>query len=381
MPEAEEGGRTERSGRESAIVKASAVGIALNVVLAAFKAAVGIMSNSIAVTLDSVNNLSDAGSSVITIIGTKLASKPADKKHPFGHGRIEYLSAMVIGLVILYAGITSLVESVKKITSPTPPEYGWTSIVILAAAVIVKIAMGVYVKKTGERVNSESLVASGKDALMDSVVSAATIAAAFLYIKAGLAVEAYLGAVISLLILKAGYETLREAISAILGERVEADTARSIKKTISEIEGVRGVYDLTLTDYGPDNYIASAHIEVDDDTTIAEVDKLQWKISKAVMERHGIIMSAVGVYPSNTGDGPAGGIKKKLAEHLSKYPEVLELHGLYVDRDEATLRMDIVIDFDAKDRLALFAKIKGEITDMFREYKVIVNLDLDICAL
>nr|MBP3283436.1 cation transporter [Treponema sp.] len=381
MPEAEEGGRTERSGRESAIVKASAVGIALNVVLAAFKAAVGIMSNSIAVTLDSVNNLSDAGSSVITIIGTKLASKPADKKHPFGHGRIEYLSAMVIGLVILYAGITFLVESVKKIASPTPPEYGWTSIVILAAAVIVKIAMGVYVKKTGERVNSESLVASGKDALMDAVVSAATIAAAFLYIKAGVAVEAYLGAVISLLILKAGYETLREAISAILGERVEADTARSIKKTISEIEGVRGVYDLTLTDYGPDNYIASAHIEVDDDTTIAEVDKLQWKISKAVMERHGIIMSAVGVYPSNTGDGPAGGIKKKIAEHLSKYPEVLELHGLYVDRDEATLRMDIVIDFDAKDRLALFAKIKGEITDMFREYKVIVNLDLDICAL
>ncbi len=381
MPEAEEGGRTERSGRESAIVKASAVGIALNVVLAAFKAAVGIMSNSIAVTLDSVNNLSDAGSSVITIIGTKLASKPADKKHPFGHGRIEYLSAMVIGLVILYAGITSLVESVKKIASPTLPEYGWTSIVILAAAVIVKIAMGVYVKKTGERVNSESLVASGKDALMDSVVSAATIAAAFLYIKAGVAVEAYLGAVISLLILKAGYETLREAISAILGERVEADTARSIKKTISEIEGVRGVYDLTLTDYGPDNYIASAHIEVDDDTTIAEVDKLQWKISKAVMERHGIIMSAVGVYPSNTGDGPAGEIKKKIAEHLSKYPEVLELHGLYVDRDEATLRMDIVIDFDAKDRLALFAKIKGEITDMFREYKVIVNLDLDICAL
>ena len=381
MPEAEEGKRTERSGRESAIVKASAVGIALNVVLAAFKAAVGIMSNSIAVTLDSVNNLSDAGSSVITIIGTKLASKPADKKHPFGHGRIEYLSAMVIGLVILYAGITSLVESVKKIASPTPPEYGWTSIVILAAAVVVKIAMGVYVKKTGERVNSESLVASGKDALMDSIVSAATIAAAFLYIKAGVAVEAYLGAVISLLILKAGYETLREAISAILGERVEADTARSIKKTISEIEGVRGVYDLTLTDYGPDNYIASANIEVDDDTTIAEVDKLQWKISKAVMERHGIIMSAVGVYPSNTGDGPAGEIKKKIAEHLSKYPEVLELHGLYVDRDEATLRMDIVIDFDAKDRLALFAKIKGEITDMFREYKVIVNLDLDICAL
>jgi len=377
----EKAGIGEKASRESVIVRTSAVGIVANMVLAGFKAAIGLLSNSIAITLDSVNNLSDAASSVITIIGTKLASKPADKKHPFGHGRIEYLSAMVIGLIILYAGITSLVESVKKIVNPTEPEYGWTSMAILASAVVVKVAMGLYVKKTGEKVKSESLVASGKDALTDSLVSVATIAAALLFIKTGISAEAYLGALISILILKAGIETLKDAISAILGERVDADTARSLKQTIASVEGVRGVFDLTMNDYGPDSFVASAHIEVSDETTIAEVDKLQWKISKAVFEKHGIIMSAIGVYPSNMGDSSAGEIKRKIKEHLEQYPEVLELHGLYLDKEEMSLRMDMVIDFDAKDRIGLFNKLKKEIVDMFPQYKTSVNLDLDICAL
>lgn len=367
--------------REEVIVQTSIIGIAANILLAAFKAAVGIISHSIAITLDSVNNLSDAGSSVITIIGTKLAAKPADKKHPFGYGRIEYLSAMVIGIIILYAGVTSLVESIKKIISPAKAEYGTASIIILLSAVIVKIVMGLYVKKTGEKVNSDSLVASGKDALMDSIISIATILAAFIYIFTEIAVEAYLGAIISIMILKAGFETLRDAVSEILGERVEADLATKIKETIYGIQGVHGVYDLTLTNYGPDNFIASVHIEVDDNTTAAEIAKLQWKISKAVFAEYGIVISAVGVYPTNTGESTVAAVKKQIKEYLSQYPDVLEMHGLYIDEEEKTLRLDVIIDFNAEDRLSLYDKIKNELKEMFPMYRTIIQLDLDVSTL
>lgn len=263
--------------RENTIVRTSLIGIGANALLAAFKAFIGIISNSIAITLDAVNNLSDAFSSIITIIGTKLASKPADKKHPFGYGRLEYLSTMIIAIIILYAGITSLVESVKKIISPEQPEYTAHSIIILSVAVIIKIVMGFYVKAVGNKVNSESLVASGKDALMDSIISIATIVAAFVFIFTGFKLEAYLGLLISIMIIKAGAEILKETISEILGERASDDLAKSIKSTILSVDGVLGVYDLVLNNYGPDNFVASVHIEVRDETTAVELNEMQWK--------------------------------------------------------------------------------------------------------
>ena len=163
-------------------MRTSIIGIIANLALAAFKAAVGLLANSISVTLDAVNNLSDALSSVITIIGAKLSVKPADKKHPLGYGRIEYLSSMIIALIILYAGISAAIESVKKIITPETPDYSATSLIIIAVAVVVKIVLGTYVSRVGKKVNSDSLAASGKDALMDSIISASVLVAAVIYI-------------------------------------------------------------------------------------------------------------------------------------------------------------------------------------------------------
>ena len=218
--------------REKIIIRTSGIGIAANVFLSVFKAVIGFITGSIAIILDSVNNLSDALSSVITIIGTKLAGKPADKKHPFGHGRVEYLTALVIAIIILYAGLTSLIESIKKIINPSLPEYTFTSIIIIAVAVVVKIFLGLFVKNTGKKVISDSLIASGKDALMDSIISASTIIAALIFVFFNISLEAYLGIIISFAIIKAGFETLRETISKILGERIDAGTARAIKETL-----------------------------------------------------------------------------------------------------------------------------------------------------
>ena len=182
--------------RDKIIVRTSIIGILANAFLAAFKAVIGVITGSIAIMLDAVNNLSDALSSVITIIGTKLASKKPSKKHPFGHGRVEYLTAAVISIIVLYAGVTSLVESVKKIIRPETPSYTTVSLVIIAVAVVVKIVLGRYVKGVGEKVKSDSLIASGKDAMFDSIISASTLVAAVIFLLSGLSLEAWLGAVI-----------------------------------------------------------------------------------------------------------------------------------------------------------------------------------------
>ena len=184
--------------REKTIIRTSIIGIIANVFLAGFKAVIGLMTNSIAIVLDAVNNISDAGSSVITIIGTKLAGKAPDKKHPFGYGRIEYLSAMIISVIVLYAGVTSFVESVKQIIHPETPEYNTVSLVIVAVAVVVKIVLGRYVKSVGEKVNSSSLIDSGEDATLDSIISASTLVAAIIFMITGVSLEAWLGAVISI---------------------------------------------------------------------------------------------------------------------------------------------------------------------------------------
>ena len=162
----------ERISRDRTIIKTSIIGIVVNLFLVVFKAFVGLTANSIAIVMDAVNNLSDAAASIISIVGTKLAGKEADKKHPFGYGRIEYLSAMVISLLVLYAGITALVESVKKIISPEVPDYGASALIIVAVAVAVKIVLGRYVKHTGEKANSASLINSGEEATLDSIISA-----------------------------------------------------------------------------------------------------------------------------------------------------------------------------------------------------------------
>ena len=184
--------------RNAVIIRTSIIGILANVFLAAFKAVVGFASNSIAIVMDAVNNVSDAASSVITIVGTKLAGKEPDRKHPFGYGRIEYLSAMVISILVLYAGITAFVESVKKIINPDTPDYSAVTLIIVAVAVVVKIILGRYVKGVGKKVNSDSLVNSGEDATLDSIISASTLVAAAIYLIFHISLEAWLGAIIAL---------------------------------------------------------------------------------------------------------------------------------------------------------------------------------------
>lgn len=374
MPTAES--NAERS-RERTIIRASIIGIATNFLLAAFKAAIGIASNSIAIVLDAVNNISDAGSSLITIISTKLAGKSPDKKHPFGYGRIEYLSSMIVSAIILYAGMTSLVESAKKIIHPVRAEYSVLSLVILGVAVIAKIVLGLYVQKTGKKVNSGALTASGADALFDAILSSSVLASAVIYLIFKLPLEAFVGVVISCFIIKSGIEMICETLDDIIGKRTDAALSRRIKQLIAEEQEVRGAYDLIISNYGPNKNYASVHIELPDTMTVKEVDSLTRRIELKVFKETGIVLTAVGVYSFNTSNDEAARIQNEVRKIVLRHDWALQTHGFYVDLERKILRFDTVLSFAISPEEAMQTLCK-EVSAAFPDYELQIAPDVDV---
>lgn len=386
----ENGHRKERIGMEEkrsnalpesrggVIVRTSVIGIIVNVLLAGFKAAVGLIANSIAVVLDAVNNLTDALSSVITIIGTKLAGKKPDKKHPLGYGRIEYVSSMIIAALVLYAGITSLVESIKKIITPEAADYSTVSLIIIAAAVIAKILLGTYVKRTGKKVNSGALVASGSDALFDAILSASVLVCAVIYLLTKVSLEAYVGVVISIFIIKSGVEMLLESLDEILGRRMDPEFVKEIKATVCEEPEVLGAYDLILNSYGPERIVGSVHVEVPDTMTARELDAIERRIAGNVLEKHGVLLTGVGIYARNTGSDAVSAMRSEITRIVMKHEGALQIHGFHADEDSKTVSFDVILDFALKDRDAVFADIRSEVEAAYPDHSFNIIQDFDV---
>ena len=200
--------------RNKVIIKTSVIGIVTNIILVVFKATVGLIVNSIAIVLDAVNNLSDAISSIITIIGTKLAGRKPDKEHPYGHGRIEYFASLIIAIIVFVAGATSGKESIEKIIHPVKADYTVISLIIIIVAVIIKFFLGRHVKKVGEKIDSQSLIASGTDAFMDAILSFSTLVAAVISLIWGISLEGYLGFIISVIIVKSSFDIIKETLNS-----------------------------------------------------------------------------------------------------------------------------------------------------------------------
>ena len=367
----------KKEDRDRIIVRTSVIGILANVFLAAFKAAAGIMSNSIAILLDAVNNLSDALSSVITIVGTKLASKAPDKKHPLGYGRIEYLSAMIVSAIVLYAGITSAVESVRKIIHPVKAELTMVSLILIVVAVLVKLILGSYVKKKGKDAKSGALTASGADAQFDAVLSLSVLLSALLYIATGVSLEAWVGAVISAVIIKAGVEMMIDTLNDILGKRADPETTVRIKRLLSEEPEVRGAYDLFLNNYGPDKNYGSVHLELPDTMTVEEVDVLTRRVQEKIYSETGVILTGVGVYSYNTGDNEAAGIRNRVMETVLSHDWALQLHGFFVDMENKEMRFDVVMSFEI-DRQEGVETLTEEIRKLYPDFRVSIVSDVDV---
>lgn len=367
-----------KDSRERVVIKTSIISIVSNIVLAGFKAFVGFLANSIAIISDAVNNLSDALSSIITIVGTKLAGKAPDREHPYGHGRIEYITSLVVSVIVLYAGITALVESVKKIIHPEVADYSTITLVILIVGIIVKFILGMYVKKKGKDVNSDSLVASGSDAFNDAILSISVLASAIIYMIFNISLESYVGVLLSIFIIKTGIELIKESVDNMLGVRVESNLAKSIKKEIIKEKDVQGAYDLVLNDYGPDKYLGSIHIEVADTLSVADIDKISRRITKAILEKYGVVLHTIGVYSVNTKDKKIIEARKEITKIVFSHKGILQMHGFYLDEKEKIISFDIIIDFKVNNREEVYKEIYDEVQNKYKDYKLDITLDIDV---
>ena len=360
--------------RNSQIIRTSVIGIVANVLLAAFKAVVGIIASSVAIVMDAVNNLSDALSSVITIVGTKLSQRPADRKHPFGFGRIEYFSAIIIAVIVLSAGITSLIESVKKIFNPTEPTYTTATLIVIVVAIVVKLILGWFVKKKGKQLHSDALIASGSDALFDAIITAATLVSAGVMLIWGFSLDGYLGALISILIIKAGIEMLASPVNELLGAKVSPELVKEIRQEIMGFDGVRGVYDIILHNYGPEVMIGSLHIGVPDTLSAHDIHGLTRSISNAMYARHGIIMT-VGIYSVATGENQRAELQSKVMKTLAAHKELVQVHGFYYSEKDQMLSVDVVPDISCHDDAALCRKLTEEIQSLVPDRQVVIVID------
>ena len=362
--------------RSKKIIQTSIIGILANLGLVALKAVVGLFANSISIIMDAVNNLSDALSSVITIVGTKLSQKKPDAKHPYGHGRVEYVTSLIISIIILIAGSVAIVESVLNIITPAEVTFTYISLILIGVAVLVKVALGLFFRYRGKKLNSEALKGSGIDALFDALLSLATLVSIAVYLIWKVNIEGYIGVIIGIFMIKSGIDVLRTSLSSIIGERTSKETAEGIKKLVCENEQVLGAYDLIVNNYGPERGIGSIHIEVNDKMTAKEIHPLTRNIALQVYEQFGIIMT-IGIYASNSSDSQIVQIKEAIREEVFSHPTIKQMHGFYCDQEIKNISFDVIVDFKDKESHKTIEEIKKNLGEKFPDYHFYIVEDKD----
>lgn len=366
--------------REKTIIRTSFVGIGANMVLVALKMVFGVIAGSLSFISDAINNLTDALSSIITIVGTKLSNKKPDAKHPFGHGRVEYITSFIIGVIIVIAGVSAIREAIEGFINPSDATYDIWSFIVVSAAILIKIFLGIFFRIMGKKVNSASLSASGLDALLDSILTFATLIGAIVSYFWHVSIENYLSIAIGLFIIKSGVEVLWDAIGTLIGTKGDSSLVQGIYELIRQVPEVKGVYDVIMHDYGPNRTIASVHIEVDDKLTATQIHHITRQITETVYMKYGIILT-VGVYASNTEDVLAAKIKEDLFAIIREKKEVLQVHGFYVDEKNKRISFDLVLDFKTENPEETCSEIKNKISEKYPEYNFNVIIDSDYVGL
>lgn len=362
--------------RDKKIIQTSVIGIIANIFLVIGKALIGIIAHSVAIITDAINNLSDSLSSAITIIGMKLAGKKPDKKHPYGHGRIEYLVSLIIGIIVFAAGAMAIYESIKALIEKPKVDYSIVSLIIIALAVLVKVFVGIYFVKVGKKVNSEPLKASGKDALFDALLSIATVIGIGTSLIWDFNIEGYIGILIGLFIIRTSIEILRDGISLIIGERASKEETDNIKEIVCSFPEVKGAYDLIINNYGASKSIASIHVEVEDSLTAIQIHHLTRNIASKVFSETGVILT-VGIYATNETDSEVKEIKEYIYKLIEKEEGINQIHGFYLDEDKKLITFDLIFDFKYEHPQRKIASLVSHLKEKYPDYSYYIIQDTD----
>ena len=358
------------------VVITSVVGIVVNLILGGIKVFVGLASNSIAIISDAVNNFTDSVSSLVTIITMVIVGRGATRKHPFGFGRIEYFTSMIIAALVLFAGGEFLISSVKKIISPEPTSYTWVSIVLLVVAILAKIALGFYTKSRGKKLNSPNLEASGADALSDAIITSVTLIGALISIFTDIVIDGFIGAIVSTFVLKAGFEIMLGVVGELLGKRPDEELAEEIMEEIRHYDGIVGAYDLILHNYGPNVYIGNVNVELDESISIRDAYEIIHPLNVELFNKYGVFFY-FGFYSINVSDEDVKTMRETVTKVLMEDPDILQIHAFYVDTTKKNMSFDAVMDFSVKTTLEKSQKLKKKLLEIYPDYDITVVADRD----
>ena len=362
--------------RNKIITQTGAVGIIANVGLAIAKAIVGLIACSLPIVLDAVNSATDALSSIVTIIGVKLAGKPADKEHPMGYGRVEYLSALIVATAVFATGIITLRDSILKIIHPELAHYDLVAVIIIVASIVMKIWLGLYTRKRGKETQSDALDASGVDALFDAVVTGATLVGMFITMFWHITLDGWISAFISFVVIKSGWDMLKNIINEILGERIDPALAKAVRQEAESFKPVISAHDLYLDSYGPNSMIGSIHLEVPATMTAAQIDRLSRQITKEVYLKHHIILTC-GIYGADPDSPQWRAFNQSIRDEVLRHPGALSMHALYVDHQTNQVTLDVVRDFSVTNVEEFRQQIIDSLKRLHPQYTYIVHVDVD----
>lgn len=365
-----------QSEREKVIVKTSVLGVFVNVLVAGVKIVAGLLASSIAIVSEGVNNAADAMTAILTLVGTRLAARHPDAKHPFGYGRIEYLTGLVISLIILYSGIEMLRASLKLVFKPEPLEVSYLSIAILAVSAVVKFALGVYTIRRGKAVKSDALIGVGVEGRNDSYVSLLTIGTSLVFLLTGVSLDAYAGLIMSALILKAGGEIGFKTVSELIGRPGEEALAAKLYARIRATPGVVGAADLMLHNYGPNAWSGSVNVEIDHAMNVGEVYAILHDLQLKIMHEERVTM-VFGVYAVDNDHDDSKEVRLAVAEYVRAHEHVRSFHAIYLEPETNRLYCDLVVDYALKDWDELRRDFSAYLRARFPERELILTIETE----
>lgn len=364
--------------RTSYGVLASTVGIVCNILLFAVKALTGLWIHSVSVMADAFNNLSDAGSSVIGLVGVKLAGKPADKDHPFGHGRIEYIAALVVAFLVLEVGFTFLKDSIGKIQHPEHLRFQTISVIILILSIGIKLWLGLFNKKIGKKIRSKVMLATAADSMGDALTTAVTVVALLFWRITGINIDAFVGIVVSFVIMWAGIGIIRETLEPLIGEAADPDEYERITEFVESYEGIVGTHDLIVHNYGPGRSMASIHAEVPNDVDIGASHEIIDKIEKDAVKKLNLFL-VIHMDPIETKDEHVLLVKKQVTDILAALDPRVSIHDFRMTNgtNQMNLIFDMVVpyDYDKERQKEIQTSLMKLLQAADKRYQCVITLE------
>lgn len=364
--------------RTSYGILSSCVGIVCNVLLFAAKLAIGMLMNSLAIMADAFNNLSDAASSIISFVGVKMAGKPADKEHPFGHGRIEYIAALIVAFLVIEVGITCLQSSFEKLFHPEAIAFDWISFGILLLSVGVKLWMSLFNRKLGKRIDSKVMLATAADSAGDVIVTSATLASILICYFTSVNIDAFTGLAVSVLVIWSGISIARDTLEPLIGQRPDPELYRQIQEMVESYDGIVGTHDLIIHNYGPNRSMASIHAEVPRETDIEVSHEIIDRVEREVARKLNIFL-VIHMDPVEIHDEKVLAVKAKLNGVIRALDPDLTFHDFRVvnGQEQINLIFDLVIPFsysqDEADKVV--HQVKSLMKEVDGRYQCVITVD------